>query len=301
MRVIFFDVETSGFAPLPIISPNNRIIQFASVSADGLEFTSRVNHHGRITPFSSRIHRIKDTSDAPSFDHVWESFLTFFEVREHDVVYLCAHNCHWFDMIMVMKENVVIPHNVRFVDTLPVLRALLPVQYCSYKLTDLYEFLMGEKLDNAHDATVDTHGLRVLIQSKVPYFVDKIEDFVFSPETTFFPAKIKNVRGIGPFRLKKFTRYCPLGTTSEARKFFETPEKLMFFLRVHCFAQDIGDILMITMQIMQLSLQETLQRYKENSVDVYARGLGDHPRYMRGLSLAVEANSKRRRRIPLAK
>jgi len=134
--VVYFDLESTG-----LNTRNVEIIEIAAMYSLGngsmREFTSLVNNaSGHIPYWASNINMIfrKDVESAPLFTDVGQAFVNWLAATETleagRGIVLAAHNCFKFDRPLLEAElhrhGLVLPANVRFADTLPAFRRLLP-------------------------------------------------------------------------------------------------------------------------------------------------------------------------------
>lgn len=200
-QIIFFDLETTGFAPLPLLAKSNQIVQIAAKRlSDGRFFQSFVNPQMYIPPHSSKLHHIhnRDVEDAPPWPRVLSNFISEMEID--DETCLVAHNSKWFDEIVLKRCSMetgslgLLPQGVVFWDTLLYMRANYP-DMPSYRLGDLHEFFFDEPIENAHRADADVEALMRVFQ----HCIKEPELSRWSPKP---PVFVSDLRFIGPYRTR---------------------------------------------------------------------------------------------------
>ena len=183
-RVIYFDLETTGYRGCNKYSTKHRIIQFAAMEPDTKRsFSEYVCPELRILPRSTAFHHITDemVKDADKLPFVWQRFVKEFKLASGEVV-LVAHNCHSFDRVVLLKELErldihprTLP-NVRFGDSLLYFRHLAPPALrtaieksthakSKFNLANLYQHFVGTAIPNAHDAGADVNALATVCQA----------------------------------------------------------------------------------------------------------------------------------------
>ena len=112
------------------------------------------------------------STKAPFFKKVWQDLLEYYGIEKHpnQTFYFIAHNCYYFDQIVLEKElyhhGMELPKNVKFIDTLVLFRHYFPGLE-SYSLENLYYFFTKKKLDGAHRSDVDVSALVEILCSKL--------------------------------------------------------------------------------------------------------------------------------------
>lgn len=166
---VFFDLETTGYQGLDMLDENHRIIQFGAVS-NIFKFEMNVNPGIAIDHRSTEIHNITTPMVvyAQSIDKVWNTFLKM--VDQYDIVYMIAHECFFFDRLMLYKELLRMGITIDFkrfvfVDTKHIIRKML-VDEDSYSLKNLTtKYLPNYKYDNAHTALADCMAMYNLCET----------------------------------------------------------------------------------------------------------------------------------------
>lgn len=219
LRVIY-DLETTGFCPLPLVSKFNKIVQLAALNLETDEtFASFVFPHESLVDIpkqSTMIHSIRrdDVCNADTIVNVMIKLSKEFNFEKYDKVELIAHNNYFFDKIMLLKEidNALDMSNILFWDTLPFLRK----KYSglkSYNLGKLFKTFFGCELENAHRADADVYALAKIYREKVePYRKDD--------ETPNFTSQcIVDIKFLGQYRANLFYKEFGISTVDELREF----------------------------------------------------------------------------------
>lgn len=263
-RVIYFDLETTGYRGCNKYSQKHRIIQFAALEPNAQRsFSEYVNPEIRILQRSTEVHNITNAmvQSADKLHSVWERFVKAFQLESGEVV-LVAHNSHSFDRIVLLKELQrldVQPRNlsnVRFGDSLLYFRHLAPPLLrtaiekstrarSKYNLSNLYQYFMGSAIPNAHDVGADVIALAKVCQAvgiewtEFPWLPGMETD----SHLWFFPVPSEDVdiitlHGIGPARrnalqraLKSETSKLTLNTIRHALGTNTDPVQVETFLR----------------------------------------------------------------------
>lgn len=208
MITIIYDLETTGFSPLPLMSPYNKIIQISAKCVEtNTFFDSFVNPNFLELPHKSvKIHNI--THDlvkvAPQIKEVMLAFFDHFDILENKDVQMIAHNNNYFDELVLRKEYPDIPKHIKFRDTLPFIRIQCP-GLLSYNLGKLHEHFYGEPFANAHRADADVIALERIYKDHVLPVVCKGEehwDKKKGIETNF----LTSIRYVGPYRAGLFCK-----------------------------------------------------------------------------------------------
>lgn len=207
--VVCFDVETNGFQGLNIFSRLHRVIEI------GFRWGEEEDEHLEdlvtpakliLHPKSTKIHNIepKMLVGCNTFIETWELFKKKSRFSKHEKVYMVAHNCFFFDKIMLEKEH--IPkedlNRIIWVDTYPLLKKLLPKhEQENFKLMTVYHKLFPNASQvNAHRVFDDVLVLwRVMKDFLLPRFGHLN---ISQPSKSLF-----NTRGIGFKTLKMLTWY----------------------------------------------------------------------------------------------
>lgn len=95
-------------------------------------------------------------------------------------IYLIAHNNFGYDQMVLenvmRKEGATMPTQVRFADSLPIIKKLYPeIGYGNYNLSNLHEHFLKTPLNNAHSALADIYGLIKIIEKT--QILDRIVSF----------------------------------------------------------------------------------------------------------------------------
>lgn len=206
MHTIVFDLETTGFAGVPTVSPVNRVVQIAAECVEtGVTFQSFVNPGAHeIPPWSKKIHKIdiSDCREAPPFGDVWRSFLKTFSLSAHSEVCLVAHNATHFDEIILRVEcaraGYTFPPRYFFQDSLVLFRNHYP-DLAGYSLGKLHMHFLNEEIKCAHRADADVRALCELYVQ----FLRKRFSTLNESACILYPDledELFNIRFIGPAR-----------------------------------------------------------------------------------------------------
>ena len=226
---IIYDLETSGFCPMPLFSNYHKVLQICALCVEtGQIYEEFVNpgFKGGVPLPSTSIHHIttEDVKYAPPIDLVLERMYKYFRFDKYDTVEMIAHNNQYFDELMLMKEyktvnnDSVMPGNVEFWDTLPWLRNYYPALE-SYSLGDIYKFFYNEEFDNAHRADADVKALcRIYVDKILPYRSNEIteEEII---KNTVYEECITNIRFMGPWRAALCYKKAKIETVSQLVQF----------------------------------------------------------------------------------
>lgn len=167
--VVIYDLETSGFAPFPTMSPRHKILQICAYRIDtGQTFDAYVNPGMiGIPPQSTAIHRItyEHVKGCKYIDCVMEDLIEKLDLRDKEVE-LVAHNNALFDELVLKKELNQLAPNITFWDTLPFLRKAYP-KLASYKLERLHKYFYNTDLKDAHNAIADVLALAKIYKDHI--------------------------------------------------------------------------------------------------------------------------------------
>lgn len=157
MSLIFFDFETTGLSP-----SKDKITQFMFLNSSTQECcASYVNPEQNVPPECVKLNGITwdDLKAYPTFKNKCNTIMSFLGTNKP--VYLVAHNGDSFDKVFLFYEmkrnNMEIPSNWFFIDTLKLARHFLP-QLPNHKMDTLREYYHFSK-DHAHLATKDVLDL----------------------------------------------------------------------------------------------------------------------------------------------
>jgi DNA polymerase-3 subunit epsilon len=230
--IIFFDIESTGLS-----TSKDRIVQLAIIKcfADGrpnLERTRLINPTIPIPEESSKIHKITDdvVKDEPTFLKLSKGLFEL--IGDAD---LAGFNSNRFDIVMLMEEFERCGMQLdmterRCVDVLRIFH-----QMESRTLRGAMRFYCNEKMENAHDAMVDTKAtLKVLeaqlekyskkgyqhedkegnmLESPIKNNIQVLHDFTNDPNELDFQGKIKrNEEGVPCFTFGKYQSK-PIGSS----------------------------------------------------------------------------------------
>lgn len=226
---IIYDLETTGFCPMPTFSNYHKVVQICAMCVDtGKIFNEFVNpkFKGGIPHPSTPIHNIttKDVENASTIDIVLKQMYKFFEFDKYKVIEMIAHNNTYFDELVIMKEyktvktDINLFSNVVFWDTLLWLRSNIP-GLKSYSLTDLYKHFYKKKLDNAHRADADVKALLAIYRDFI------LPNRVYELTTEEMISKaitdecIVSIRFMGPYRASLCYTTEKIETVSQLVKF----------------------------------------------------------------------------------
>lgn len=219
LRVIY-DLETSGFNPMPLLSDYHHILQIAALNLDtGETFISFVKpkyQNFSIPPQSTNIHKItdEDIADADDIYTVINKLASSFRFGDYDEIEFIAHNNDNFDKIVLLKfiHNKLDITKYTFWDTLQFLRWKYP-EIDSYNLGALYKRFFRKDFENAHRADADVYALADIYRLKIKPF--RLEDSVrpISIEC------ITNIRFLGSYRARIFYENFNVCTVTQLKDF----------------------------------------------------------------------------------
>ncbi len=164
-KLCFFDLETTGLATL-----EESIVQFGACDLSGQQtFLKYCYPSNKKSNLNSEIHGItKDiliTNNAQTTKEILLIFIDWVnDTFGYNNIYLIAHNCFNFDLLILEKEfhlaNLNIPNNWYFVDSLLQFKKYNPeIGYGNYSLSKLFNLITNTELVNAHNALVDSIAL----------------------------------------------------------------------------------------------------------------------------------------------
>lgn len=219
--VVIYDLETSGFAPFPTMSPRHKILQICAYRIDTKKaFDAYVNPHMKdIPPQSTAIHRISydKVKDCKDIEGVMDDLMNQLDIKDKPVEFV-AHNNNLFDELVLKKELKCIPSNITFWDTLPFLRKAYP-KLASYKLERLHKYFYNTDLKDAHNAIAD-----VLALAKI--YTDHIEPIrkneKIDPHEAIRKDCLVDIHMVGDWRAILIVEALGLETVSQIRTYFQT-------------------------------------------------------------------------------
>lgn len=220
--VVIYDLETSGFAPFPTMSPRHKILQICACRIDnGKTFDSYVNPGMHdIPPQSTAIHRItKDkVENCKDIAGVIEEMIDTLDLRDQDVE-LIAHNNDFFDELVLKKEFKGLPPGFTFWDTLPFLRKAYP-KLASYKLERLHKYFYNSDLKDAHNAIADVLALARIYKDHIAPLREQ-----YSKEDPYKSIRencLVNIHMVGDWRAILIVEALGLETVSQLQAYFKT-------------------------------------------------------------------------------
>lgn len=179
---VIFDIETTG------LSGDSQITQLAASTMTGqkeVEYSQYVLPSCSITTGASEVTGLTIAEQANSTRRLLkdgrqvetvsesEMLASFLDWLPQPSCILLAHNCRSFDMrvlVAALQRADMMETAKRkisgFVDTLPLLKELLPAQP-TYSLGALYKAISGQIMANAHDAKGDVHALCQIMTGRV--------------------------------------------------------------------------------------------------------------------------------------
>lgn len=226
---IIYDLETSGFCPMPMFSNYHKVVQICALCVETNQvFEEFVNPYfeGGVPLPSTAIHHIstEDVEHAPPIDLVLERMYRFFRFDKYDTVEMIAHNNKYFDELMLMKEyktvnnDSVMPSNVEFWDTLPWLRMNYP-KFKSFKLGDVYREFYKKDFDNAHRADADVKALKQIYVDKIqPHRSDEITEEEIIKKAVYDEC-LTNIRFLGSWRASLCYQKAKIETVTQLVQF----------------------------------------------------------------------------------
>lgn len=224
MITLIYDLETSGFSPMPMFSKYHKILQICAMRLDTEKvFTSFVDPGMKAIPaWSSAIHKItiEDVRGKGTIQQVIKSMFKELEIDpEEQGVEMIAHNNNLFDELVLRKEMAdELPRTVKFWDTLPFMRRAYP-KLVSYNLTSLYQHFYNTAFKNAHRADADVFALAKIYKEHVR---DKRELCAIDPHEHILRDCLVDIHMIGEYRAQLIAVNLGLGTVREVREFFKT-------------------------------------------------------------------------------
>lgn len=165
---IIFDLETTGFAPMPLFSKYHRVVQICAMCLETQAFFAEfVDAGAEIPKASTSTHNIhtRHVQRAADTLTVMRCMFKFFNFDAYEEVVMIAHNCRWFDEPVLLKEyyNIgdfdYVPTNVTFWDTLPWFRRHFSGLKGGFSLGNLHQHFFNTEIRNAHRADADVKAL----------------------------------------------------------------------------------------------------------------------------------------------
>lgn len=255
LATVVFDLETTGFRPLSVISEFNKIVQISAylIESDSF-FDSFVNPEMAITERSYKTHKISefDVEKAPKINEVVKNMWEQLKLDSFDKVKLIAHNCYGFDQIVFEREcgDFLRTKNVEFWDTLPWIReniqyvidnSVIELNACidAFNLGGLYEFFYGHPLENAHRSDADVKALARIYMDFIEPFVKDIENSRMRQKKRKIESEmLTKVKFIGMWRAKQLYKNYKIYDIKGIKKFVEkcNNKKKLFTV----FKKDLG-------------------------------------------------------------
>lgn len=201
-NIIYIDVETNGYRGLGILSKYNRIVQLGAI-VNGMEFEMLVNPGVPINHSSSKFHGINDAmvNDAPTFDKVWERFLSFLNPNIPNYL-MVAHGGDFFDKVMIIKElhrlGVHFDSNrFTFIDTDPIFRNVVPNAQSHNLGSMIRQYMPRYCFSGEHTALADCRALKALVEfMNVPLHPKQRNDFKMIYELDNHKWLLKEFAGV---------------------------------------------------------------------------------------------------------
>ena len=174
-NIIIFDTETTGLNPF-----KDRIIEFSFTKLkNNTGNTILINPEMNISDKSTEIHKI--TNEMLEDEYTFEEIIDNLEKdllckSNEDPIYLIGHNCFCFDELMLKREyeriNRKMPEQFIFLDTLPIVRALIK-DIENHKQPTLKEYFNINEIseEHAHTAMGD-----VLVLAEIWEKLTKIQE-----------------------------------------------------------------------------------------------------------------------------
>lgn len=205
---VCFDVETNGFHGINTFSQLHHIIEFGAQWGSGTDerFSSFVNTPNLILhPNSTKIHNITPAMliDAPDFNTMWATFKSACGFDQYHKVYMVAHNCFYFDKIMMEKELHGQCSNIVWVDSLMISRQIWYSLTRDFTLKNLYMSLTNMELEGSyHRVEYDTMLLWELVNNHLlqshPTILERY---------SFDKLSLDRIRYVGQWYRKNLVRF----------------------------------------------------------------------------------------------
>ena len=168
-RYVVFDFETNGIGK----TANIRVCQIGATALTGDfapidHFSHFCNPLAKIDPGAEKVHGFNTefVSKFDSWEVVGRNFMTWLDLvrnaSQDRPLTLIAHNGKRFDARILVSENarhgIGMPRNLYHCDSIDVMKILFPGKN-SYALGRIYADVIGEPLQDAHDAMADVNGV----------------------------------------------------------------------------------------------------------------------------------------------
>ncbi len=194
-KLIFFDLETTGFNPF-----HCNIIEIAAKDNRGNTFHSLVDPKTKIPTKITSITHITNSmvKNKPTIDLVLNDFIKycFKGVKKNEVIYLIAHNGNAFDQVFLERKLfeccIEIP-KWRYIDSLHLAQYLLPKRM-SHSLKNLCRH-WNLVQENAHRAMSDVEDLEKIFELLIHTWEYKYNE-VTIPEIYEFLSPKNNIKTI---------------------------------------------------------------------------------------------------------
>lgn len=260
---IIFDLETTGFAPMPMYSKYHRVIQICAMCLETQAFFAEFVDAGLEIPKAStathKIHtrHVQRAADTPT---VMRRMFKFFNFDAYEEVIMIAHNCRWFDQPVLLKEyynmgdTEYVPTNVKFSDTLPWFRKKFVGLKVGFSLGALHKHFFGSEIKNAHRADADVKALSRLYNEVV---VPRGGLDIVDEHQAVVDECLPSLYYIGAHRAWQFIDLLGVQTVSQLRTYFKThvlahPTALDDFLIDHMGLRNITHRMLIITQILEI-------------------------------------------------
>jgi len=269
---LIYDLETSGFNPMPMFSVHHKIVQVCARAVEtGALFNSFVNPCGGIPPQSTAIHKISDADveGADTVVTVMDRLFAFFRTSEYDIIEMIAHNNDHFDEPMLLKEYRHVPGNVRFWDSLVFMRAFYAGKIPGgYGLSSLYTHFYKAQFPNAHRADADVLALTAIYKD---YILPVRATWPGVSHVGIREECLVDIHYIGAYRASLIIAKLGLQTTSDLRAYFALivmarPLELDRFVRDELGVDSVTQRVFIISHILQIPLHDwdALKGFVEN-------------------------------------
>lgn len=177
-RYVIFDFETNGIGK----TSNIRICQVgATALTSDFEVVDHFSHFCnpivKINKGAKEVHGLDQdfVSKFDSWDIVGGNFMRWLDLMRNadqdEPLTLLAHNGKRFDARILVSENarhgIEMSRNLYHCDSIDVMKAIFPGKN-SYALGRIYEDVIGEQLQDAHDAMADVRGVIEILKRGHP-------------------------------------------------------------------------------------------------------------------------------------
>ena len=270
---VVFDLETTGFNPMPLMSNYHKVVQISAKLLETNEFfNSFVNPEQEISQWSMNIHKItnSDVEFAPIFKQVVINMWKSLKLDNYDSIIMIAHNCDFFDKVIFMKEygNAIDASKIIFWDTLPWLRENINMvikesklgRYNNeniFKLEHLYQLFYDKPLANAHRADADVDALSMIYKDFIKPYLEKS---VSNPKNQLLKKiraeLISSVKYIGPYRSNLIFVHLGISSLIDLKAYFKNkePKSLDIFLIKVLGMSNVTQRMMIICQILDKNM-----------------------------------------------